>query len=232
MKKVISFSVYGQDKKYTVGLLRNLELSSKIYPDWTVYVYYNNTVPLDMIEKYKQFDNVEFFDMSGFPGPGVLWRFTPKEDVERFISRDTDSRLSMREKLAVDEWIKSGKTLHIMRDHPHHEVKMYAGLFGLVVSDDLNLKEDILQFLYDDSKEDRELFNKYIDTPFLNKYVYDRYLIDQDLICHDSCFRHFPCSISFPTTLEDYRFIGEIFDENENRYPQYREWINRREIIR
>ena len=228
MKKVISFSVYGTNKKYTIGILKNLELSSKIYPDWKVYIYYNNTVPLNMIEQYKKFENVELFDMTDFPGPGVLWRFTPKDDVERFISRDSDSRLSMREKLAVDEWIESGKSLHVMRDHPHHTVPMLAGMWGISVGN-LNLKQDILNFLEDNKSLDQTLFNKNIDIIFLNQYIFDKY--KEDMIIHDSCSR-LPDSKSFPTMLEDYRFVGEIFDENENRYPQYKEWINRRELIR
>ena len=46
------------------------------------------------------------------------------------IVRDTDSRLGIREKLAVDEWLDSGKKLHIMRDHPYHRVPMLGGMWG------------------------------------------------------------------------------------------------------
>ena len=215
---------------YTIGVLKNLELAKIIYPDWKVYVYYNNSVPSDIIEKYRQFDNCELFDMTNFPGPGVLWRFTPKEDVERFISRDGDSRLSMREKHAVDEWIESGKTLHIMRDHPHHGVQMYAGLFGLVVSEDLNLKKDIILYVSNTNPINTVLYNKYIDTPFLNQFVYERFVKEGDVICHDSCFDRYPYSKPFPTKMEDHRFIGEIYDENDNRKEQYTLWINRKEL--
>ena len=37
--------------------------------------------------------------------------------VEIMMPRDTDTRIFLREKLAVDEWLKSGKLIHIMRDH-------------------------------------------------------------------------------------------------------------------
>ena len=51
-----------------------------------------------------------------------MWRFETIDDpdVEINMSRDTDTRILLREKLAVDEWLASGKTFHIMRDHPHH----------------------------------------------------------------------------------------------------------------
>ena len=118
-----------------------------------------------------------------------MWRFLPFENVERFISRDADSRLSIREKLAVDKWIESDKTLHIMRDHPHHNVYIFAGLFGLVVTEDLNLKNNILEFTIYDTY----LFNKWSDTPFLNKYVYNKYLLNDDIyvMIHVSLNIHF-----------------------------------------
>jgi len=222
-KKVISFSVYGDSPKYTIGLLKNLELVQSIYPGWSVYVYYNNTVPVDIIETARQFKFVEFFDMTNENMPGMFWRFLPK-DVELFISRDTDSRLSMREKNAVDEWIKSGKSLHIMRDHPvWHNVKMFGGMFGLIVKEDL--KPNIEKWL---ENRDRSLFNRGSDCDFLFEEIYDKYLINNDIIAHDSYF-NFPLSLPFPSKLEDYRFIGEIFDENNNRQEHYKDWIDKQE---
>jgi hypothetical protein len=222
MDKVISFSIYGNTPMYTTGLLKNLQLSKDIYPDWKVYIYYNNTVPKNFIEQYRQFDNCKLFDMSDFPGPGVLWRFLPKENVERFVSRDADSRLLIREKMAVDEWIESAKSLHIMRDHPHHGLPIYAGLFGLVVTPDLNLREDILNFV--NSYYNPHLFNKFSDTHFLNKYVYNRFI--NDMISHNSCYYNpeFPNSKPFPIRIDksDFKFVGEIYNEDDSRNIQYR----------
>jgi len=45
MKKVISFSLWGNIKLYTIGTVKNAILAKKIFPDWIVYVYYDNTVP-------------------------------------------------------------------------------------------------------------------------------------------------------------------------------------------
>ena len=63
----------------------------------------------------------------------MVWRFLVASDknVERYIVRDIDSRLSVREKQAVDEWIKSGKMFHVMRDHPSHShYPMSGGMWG------------------------------------------------------------------------------------------------------
>lgn len=223
MKRIISFSVYGNDPKYTMGLLRNIELSQTIYPDWEVYVYYNDTVTPEMLEKYKH-NHVKLFDMTNYNLPGMFWRFLPN-DCERFISRDADSRLSYREKYAVDEWIESGKMLHVMRDHPHHSVKAFGGMFGLVINENFIIEKEINNWLID---KDKSLFNRWGDVLFLET-VYDKYLLDEQIMSHDSCFNSYPFSKPFPKKMENYHFVGEIFDENEKRYPQYTEWINKKE---
>ena len=46
------------------------------------------------------------------------------------MSRDLDSRFSNREQVAVDDWLKSDKTIHVMRDHPLHDLSMFGGLWG------------------------------------------------------------------------------------------------------
>ena len=50
----------------------------------------------------------------------MIWRFFPTLDpqVDAFMSRDLDSIIKLREVDAVEEWLESGKTLHVMRDHP------------------------------------------------------------------------------------------------------------------
>ena len=49
--------------------------------------------------------------------------------VARFLIRDADSRLNLRENAAVHEWIESGYSFHIMRDHTAHFVPINGGMF-------------------------------------------------------------------------------------------------------
>lgn len=59
----------------------------------------------------------------------LLFKQTPLLDdlVDMFMSRDSDSQLLPREQTAVDEWLTSNQTYHIMRDHPYHCVPMLGG---------------------------------------------------------------------------------------------------------
>jgi hypothetical protein len=49
----------------------------------------------------------------------MLWRFRPafEEDDTIVLVRDADSRLSRRERAAVEDWLASDFDFHIMRDH-------------------------------------------------------------------------------------------------------------------
>ena len=62
----------------------------------------------------------------------AVWRFIVLGDptVRMFMVRDSDNDLGMREKSAVDDWIRSGKPFHAMRDHPLHVTDVLAGEWG------------------------------------------------------------------------------------------------------
>jgi hypothetical protein len=50
------------------------------------------------------------------------------------LSRDLDSLIGEREVSAVNEWLKSGKLIHSMRDHPLHNKPLMGGLWGARLS--------------------------------------------------------------------------------------------------
>jgi hypothetical protein len=223
MKAVISFSVYGSDPKYTMGMLKNIELANYIYPGWLVYVYHSN-IPSEILEQYKKYPYVTTFDMSGSDIPGMFWRFLVESDI--FISRDADSRLSQREKSAVDEWIFSGKSLHVMRDHPAHNVIVVpGGMFGinrLSGGVNIDMKQTVNKWL--SSVSNSTAYG--VDQIFL-RGIYAFYYERGDVMIHDSIGSFGDKSVPFPTKLDkNYHFVGEVFDEFDNiREDHVQDWI-------
>ncbi len=63
----------------------------------------------------------------------MFWRYfagmLPQAEVAIF--RDTDSILSLREATSVASWLDSGKSLHVIRDHPWHTMPIMGGMWGL-----------------------------------------------------------------------------------------------------
>lgn len=210
--RVISFCLWGDNKRYTIGALRNAELALRYYPDFICRFYIHiPTVPLKIINKLSSYSNVEIVKRKGVINSArfMAWRFEPHDEpkIELFISRDTDSRISPREAVAVREWLDSGKTLHIMRDSPFHTVAILGGMFGLRKIKSLNMK-----------KSSKVFFNTYIDKndqDFLAAVVYPLAL--HDAIIHDEIIRLEKeyCS-QFPTKWnKDFQFIGEWVEKDE-----------------
>ena len=56
MKKVISFSLWGDNPIYTIGAIKNAELAKEIYPDWTCRYYIGKSTPLEIVNKLIDFD--------------------------------------------------------------------------------------------------------------------------------------------------------------------------------
>lgn len=216
MKKIISFSLWGENPKYTIGAIKNAELAKLIYPDWTCRFYCGKSVPNNIIDELKKFNNVEVIEM-GENGDwtGMFWRFFACEDSDVMLSRDTDSRLSLREKMAVDEWLNSDKDFHIMRDHPYHNATIMGGMWGC--------RNGVL-------KDIGKLINEYskgnfwqVDQNFLKEKIYP--IISNNCFVHDSYFNVESHKKNFPTERIDKEFVGDVFDENDKRHPEYFKYL-------
>ncbi len=205
MKKIIAFSLWGDNPKYTIGAIKNANLASQIYPDWTCRFYVGKSVPKEIIFYLKKVKNTEIVEMeeSG-DWTGMFWRFYPasEDDVEVLISRDTDSRLNFREKIAVDEWLKSDKQFHIMRDHPYHSSHLILGGMWGVKNPFLNeMKKEI------DSYKKNSFWQ--VDQNFLTEIIFPK--IKDNCLVHDAFNSNFP----FPEARKKLEFVGEPFDEND-----------------
>ena len=134
-KRVISYSFYGNDQRYSDGGLTNVELMPTMYPEWEICIYHDTTVLsniIDKLTKYKYVKMINMFNSSIFNKMSWCFLVALETDVERNVIRNIDTRVSLREKSAVDYWKTSGKRLHVMRDHPSHS--QYAINSGMWVS--------------------------------------------------------------------------------------------------
>ena len=208
--KYLSFSLWGDKPIYNVGAIRNAELWKEIYPEWKMVVFYDNSVPEKTIQKLKSMD-VICEDMTGKNIYGMFWRFFAVDlpDSKYSIFRDTDSRISIREKLAVDEWLSSGKTLHVMRDHPYHMIPcgndtlgILGGMWGIK-----SKKIPLTKMINSYPNKGKIFYGE--DQTFL-KTIYS--LFEKDRFTHDDFFEKKP----FPIKRIEGRFIGERIDENES----------------
>lgn len=202
MKKIISFSVWGDNPKYTVGAIRNVQLAQIYFPDWECYFYHNDSVPGIIISALNEFSNSKTIriDDGSF---GAFWRFQAMEKDTIVLSRDTDSRLSAREKQIIDDWLSSNTKLCVIRDHlNHYEFPILAGMWGL--RNGLSW-EDVVHMKNYNNKH-----TYLVDQYYLRDIVWPKYQID--------CSQY---GIKETVWMRDTysiigkNFIGQTYDENE-----------------
>lgn len=209
MNKIISFSLWGDNPKYTVGAIKNAELAPLIYPGWICRFYVGDDVPDYIKESLRHLDS-EIIDMKSSGGcNGMFWRFMAADSDDIIISRDTDSRLGFREKHAVDEWLGSDKDFHIMRDHPYHNAVIMGGMWGARNGILAGISRAIDEY-------DRGTFdNAYqVDQNFLRDWVYPR--VSGRFIEHDEVLKR----KRFPSLrLSNTDFVGQVYDQHDQ--PQF-----------
>lgn len=219
IKKVIAFSLWGEDSRYVDGAFANADLAAEIYPDWECRFYVDKSIPIEFtIEMNKRLNTVvelmEFDDEPRTRNWGwcrTMWRFLAAETSDVFISRDTDSRLSYREKAAVDEWLASDKDFHIMRDHPYHAVPILAGMWGCRNGIADGMVEKIFEF----AAAHKHNEEKQSDQIFLAEQIYDS--VKNNSMVHDPFFekKEFPWGVRNPQFFvgQAYAGDGKILDD-------------------
>lgn len=202
----IAYGLWGQCPKYIAGAIVNAWLVRQVYPEWEMHLWHDDTISKECLEslammgcklhpKDPEIPNMYFQRMLVHDLP----------DVTRYIVRDCDSRLMMRERQCVDEWIKSGTLLHTIHDHPYHisGLHIMGGLFGMFREADqpgFSMKALMLQSpLAQESK-----WNS--DQIFLDQTIWPRY--------SHSVTQHGKVIPIPPSTDDPDAFCGEVIDEN------------------
>ncbi|KAJ8602294.1 hypothetical protein CTAYLR_007846 [Chrysophaeum taylorii] len=212
-RRVISMGLYGARPKYCVGAVRNADLVDDVFPGWRLRVYADRaTVPNATVSALRDrgadVKLVRTTDRSG-AAAGMFWRFLVADDpsVDRFIVRDSDSRLNRRDAFAVADWIRSGYPVHSERDHPNHDRPLNGGMWGATNRSAVAGKMRALaaRFLDHDSYG--------ADLKFLEESVYP--LVADEIYAHDAytCYKH-ATSFPFPTQRpRNFQHVGQVFDE-------------------
>jgi len=223
MRNIISFSLYGNNSMYTVGALKNVELSKKYYPGWVCKFYVNQFVKQSVVnELLKTGAEVKVIAAPVDFKSKFVRMEVAVEQIDRFIIRDCDSRLNRKEADAVQEWIKSGKAVHIMRDHKLHTSPMMGGMWGAVkgfIPDELFLKlyREWITSLRAGKFKGKEYCKNHgqSDQGFLAHKIYP--LIKDNCLTHTSHKKFSEYDKPFPSKLRYGWFVGQQVRANNSR---------------
>ena len=154
----------------------------------------------------------------------MIWRFFPTLDsqVDAFMSRDLDSIIKMREVEAVAEWLESGKTLHVMRDHPAHSVPMLGGMWGALRTKSReawkDVWDDIWSAIIADPLSQSDRGTKGPDQTLLSRHVWGR--LSGGVVQHDSfSCAQYPGAVGFPSKRPN--ATGNVVGAEPNRRQEH-----------
>ena len=221
MKKIVSFSLFGSDPKYTIGAIQNAKIVSA-WDDWECVIYLDDTVPQEIIKELENIcelkfplkeelfsENImEFTVNSKSIKSQPIWRFYEGDSENTVIFRDTDSRITQRDKCSVEEWLNSDKDFHIIRDHPLHDYEILAGMWGCKNGVLLGKMHSLISrwFLYKSVKKGNF---KFADQHFLSEFIFP--LINDNNVCvHDPFFAKKPFPENCPKRTHE-NYIGKVF---------------------
>jgi hypothetical protein len=217
-KKVISYSLWGEKLIYTIGAIYNAKDAAQMYPDFECWFYiHEETVPKNIVQELAKLANVKIIFKTGdlTTVKPMMWRFLAIDDpeVEVMMSRDTDTRFTHREKLAVDEWLNSDAPFHIMRDHPHHVFPILGGMFGTrKIPEIISWKREMDRVLQTGTHQ--------YDQTFLKDTIYE--IIKEKAMIHANFHRIESNCRYFPTEYDPtFRFVGEYVNYDNTRIPDH-----------
>ena len=211
---VIGYTYFGgswkQIQEHFMTIKTITKRAAEVYPEWIIRLhlrnvtFYNKQIHPTLCELFcsrKNFDvcvledlhNKTYNNFTAVQTNGRFWRMLPLLDplVSVFMSRDIDAFILDREVVAVQEWMSSNLTYHILRDHPWHCLPMLAGLWGVKTSQIRHKHFEIWKkyvFAPIDGK-------KHWDQTLLQQYIYRNNLeyMEENTMFHDSyCCNRFP----------------------------------------
>jgi hypothetical protein len=192
-QNVIAYTLWGNQPRYQVPLLENARIRPHLFPEWTIRVYHDHSVDPGYLAQLGA-QGVQLRPMrlpAGVPTHrGLLWRFEVIADagVQRFLIRDADSLLTVKERVAVDAWLRSDFHFHAMRDWYTHTDLLLAGMWG-GVGGVLPPLPALLR-----AYTGWRVENDHVDQDVLTETVWPS--IRRNVLIHDSIFQ--PCLGSLP----------------------------------
>lgn len=219
MVNVFSFCLYGpENPKYYTGLLENIFLAGKYFPDWKVYVYYGSDVTPAFVNHLAACTSVVLRPTNCLGAINMIHRFyaIDEPDVELMMVRDADSRIHWKDRWAIREFVRQPHFVaHTIRDNIEHTADMMGGLWGLRKSSGLHMQTEYTRYKEDPSKGHRNGH----DQNFLSDVIYPK-VVSRMLVHYSNKRRKLgETAVEFPFEWTNDVYCGRI-ELNYLEYPE------------
>jgi len=226
MKNVIAFALWGDLPMYIYGIFQNIKLAQRFYPDWVCRFYIDKDCPKKIKDRIIEFGAEVRVLSEDWKRAKYFWRLKVILDryVDKFMIRDVDSRIGLRESIAIEAWLKSGKACHIMRDHKRHTMNIMGGMFAGIRKDFADITgfknkfEKYIDKINSGWEPNRQMAKKLSCQDFLESKIYPE--IKENALVHTSVNNRAETDLPFPKDCPagGIDFVGQIY--NEKNQPQ------------
>lgn len=195
-RNVIAFSLFGDDRRYLTGAMNNAIVVRYLYPGWTPRFYVDDSVPGAFCKQLGA-QGAQVLKLAGdWPADryGLFWRFLVEDDkdVDFFLVRDADSVCNIKERAAVEDWLKSGKAFHLMRDLPIHSELILAGMWGAQRGNIGRMAKRVRAHV---ETAEKKINNRITDQEFTRNVLWP--ILKQDVMAHDPHLAFGPGAVPF-----------------------------------
>lgn len=221
MVNAFSFCVFGSDKKYCFGMIKNIIQIQDLFPEFSVFIHCGNDVPKSFIVSYASYQNVKIITHDVTGGRLMTYRFFTIDypNVDIMITRDADSRFEKRDVWCIREFLNSNYAAFTVRDHPYHLRVMMGGLSGF-----RKIQIPGFNSMYDEYKHTLTDIDMYeSDQLFLEKCIYPYYKSSFIAYANTQIYDEQILSIVQPRETE-YDFCGNVvlFTDNDEEYYEFK----------
>ena len=222
-KNIFSYCLYGDNKKYCLGMLKNIEQIKKHFPEFGIYIHIGNDVPNMYVEQYQKYKNVKLikYDFTGIILMTYRFFSYDDDDIKMMLLRDADSRFNERDLWIINDFIKSDKNMFTIRDHPFHTAKIMGGQSGF-----RNIKLNLQSVYEREWKLSNANASYWYDQKFLEFSVYKRF-VDELVVYTNIRNLVYENEKRNPITIQQkdgYDFCGNVvlFDANNVESYQFK----------
>lgn len=165
---VFAFCIYGTERNYYTGLLENIQIIKQHFPEFEIYIYKGICDPSWVFD-----ESCKIIETNRSGAINMLFRYLPVTFAETGFIRDADSRITERDRWCINEFLKSSKKYHIIRDHFYHKSPIMGGIFGwkCPINFPLDLSSDV-GYAHDMAYVEKHLYPRIKSEALIHTNIY------------------------------------------------------------